>query len=79
VATATVYAYTGTEPRSYPQYLDVTGLPRPLEAAPGRSYAVAVVPGWTGPKGQSLLPVPPGDGRWASGTETSSSRKAVSA
>jgi hypothetical protein len=72
----TKYAYTGGEPRSYPQYLDVTGPPQPLEAVPGQSYAIAVVPGWTDPKGQSLLPVPPGDGRWAGGNG-SNARKAV--
>lgn len=76
MATATVYAYAGTEPRSYPQYLDVTGPPRPLEAAPGASYAITVVPGWVDAKGQSLLPVPPGDGRWDNPAE-SRARKVV--
>lgn len=64
MAAATRYAYLGNDERSYPQYLDVTAAPKPLEAVPGGFYAVGVVPGWTGPDGVPLLPVPPGDGRW---------------
>jgi hypothetical protein len=71
------YAYLGNEVRSYPQYLDVTTAPRPLEAIPGRSYAIAVVPGWTGPGGVPLLPVPPADGRWPAESASVMRRKAA--
>jgi len=58
------YPYLGPDARLYTQYLDVTDAPRPLEAELGRSYAMTPVPGWDDGKGGSLLPVPPGDGRW---------------
>jgi hypothetical protein len=76
-----LYAYTGTEERSYPQYMDVTPdirgnvTQRPLEAVPGRSYAITVVPGWVDAKGNPLLPVPPGDGQWADLEKTGTRRK----
>lgn len=52
-------AYTGTDARSYPDYLDA-GTSRMLEAVPGGTYEVAVAPGRA-----PGLPLPPGDGRWA--------------
>lgn len=72
------YPYLGTEPRSYPQYLDVTGRgQKPLEADPGEAYEIAVVAGWTDSEGDSLLPVPPGDGRWPADTASVTRRKAA--
>jgi hypothetical protein len=63
----TEYAYLGSAPATYPQYLAVLpdGGTAPLSAEPGGTYAMQPVPGWEGAKGASILPVPPGDGRWA--------------
>jgi hypothetical protein len=60
------FAYLGDEERFYSQYLDVTDpeARKPLTAEPGGAYDMAPVAGYTGPKGEALLPVPPGDGRW---------------
>jgi hypothetical protein len=61
------FTYLGDEERFYSQYLDVTDpeARKALTAAPGAVYDMVPVAGYTGPKGEALLPVPPGDGRWA--------------
>lgn len=77
------YQFTGTEPRFYTQYLDVTSDdgPRPLEAVPGGVYAIEAGPGYDNSKGASRLPVPPGDGLWAepAAAETSEGKPATRA
>lgn len=57
-ADAVLYAYTGSDSRRYPDYLD-TATGRMLTVAPGGVYGVAVAPGRA-----DGLPLPPGDGRW---------------
>lgn len=78
---AVKYPYTGTEPRLYSQYLDITEGQCPLEAEPGGSYAIAPAPGYeiTGKDGkpQCTLAIPPADGRWGPPRPEANQAKAV--
>lgn len=69
------YTYTGDEPQTYPQYLDVGGeVPRVLVAEPGQTYDIAQVEGFTVPGEaaddgshgmvETKLAMPPDD-RWS--------------
>jgi hypothetical protein len=54
-----LFAYVGSDPRSYADYLNALS-GRMLEVQPGGAYDVHVAPGRN-----PGLPLPPGDGRWA--------------